>query len=111
MDLAIFVLLADVQRRFAAKREKRRRGRRMEAVVDPEGFAAKKLAANRAKQEGAKRRRKAYGDMRRAGGSRGTGKHRPGGGKGKGMSARGAVGGLAGGGKSSGGFGRKRPKH
>jgi hypothetical protein len=104
--------LGEVQRRFLARRDKRKRGRRVEAVVDPEGHAKRRLAENRAKQAGAKRRRAAFGELRRAGGSRGTGKHRPGkGGGGKGKSARGAVGGLAGGGKSTGGFGRKRPKH
>ena len=104
-------VLGDVQRRFAAKRGKRKRTRALEASLDPMAFAARKIARNRQKAEAAKKKRRAFGEMRRAGGSRGSGKHRPGkGGKGTQTSARGSVGGLAGGGKSTGGFGRKRAR-
>ena len=98
---AFLKTLSQVQRRFLEKREKRRRGRAAEAIVDPEGAAERKLARNRQKKEGEKRRKRAFGEMRKAGGSRGKGK-----GKGKGM-GQSANRGLSHGG---GGFGRKRAK-
>ena len=98
----------EVQRRFLAKRDKRRRAKAAEALTDPEAFAARKLARNRQKAEGEKRRKRAFGEMRKAGGSRGKGKGRGGkGGKGGGGGGGGPSRGLKHGG---GGFGRKRAK-
>jgi hypothetical protein len=103
---ALLAARAEVQQRFGAKRDKRKRARAAAAVVDPASYAAQKLARNRQKKDGEKRRKRAFGEMRKAGGSRGKGKGK--GGKGKGGRSMGNSGpGLQ---HLGGGFGRKRPK-
>ena len=97
---------AEVQQRFDAKRDRRKRARAAAAVTDPESYAAQKLARNRQKKDGEKRRKRAFGEMRKAGGSRGKGKGK-GKGKGGGHSMGNSGPGLQ---HLGGGFGRKRPK-
>jgi U3 small nucleolar RNA-associated protein 20 len=103
---AYLAVYGQVQRRFTEKRDKRKRQRAAEAVIDPKAFAERKLERNKLKKEGEKRRKRVFGEMRKIGGSSGKGK-----GKGKGRRGGSAPGSSAGGLKhGGGGFGRKRPK-
>jgi len=105
---AFLACLSKVQARFLARRDRRKRASAAEAVVDPAAHAARKLERNRQKKDAEKRKKRAFGEMRNAGGSRGKG------GKGKGGKGKGTVRGSSSHGLGlkhmGGGFGRKRPK-
>ena len=103
---AFLAAYGNVQRRFGERRDKRRRLRAAEAVVDPAAAAERRMERSQQKREQDRRRKRAFGELRRAGGSSGKGRKGKGKGKGKGGSAAGR-GGLQ---HKGGGFGRKRPK-